>query len=64
MKLRQRGRRLSEEVGGRRLLVARGGRDGAAGGGGVELRWALGFGGLGVLRRPGVEAADGPSRAE
>lgn len=25
---------------------------------------ALGFGGLGVLRRPGVEAADGPSRAE
>ena len=42
MKLRQRGRRPSEEVGGGRLLVARGGRDGAASGGGVELRWGHG----------------------
>ena len=68
MKLRQRGHRLREEVGGRRPLVARGGRDGAAGGGGVELGWGpgvWGFGRLGVLRRWGVEAADdGPSRVD
>lgn len=44
---------MSEEVGGRRLLVARGGRDGAAGGGGVELRWGPGVWGFGCAPAAG-----------
>lgn len=64
MRRPRRRRRPREDVGWRKLRGARGARvrDGAVGGGEVEL--GRGTWGLGVLRRRGVEVPDGPSRED